>query len=98
MLEPRSNTMRLGVHKDTLGPSLEAADEVLLYAPADMDWDASAVTRHLGARARTFADVDALARQLAASARRGDHILIMSNGAFGGLHEKLLGYLKTNRV
>jgi UDP-N-acetylmuramate: L-alanyl-gamma-D-glutamyl-meso-diaminopimelate ligase len=94
VLEPRSNTMRLGIHKDTLGPSLEMADEILLYTPAELQWDATAVTRHLGDKAQTFGDVDAIARYIANTAREGDHVLIMSNGAFGGLHEKLLTCLK----
>lgn len=98
VLEPRSNTMRLGIHKDTLGPSLAEADEVLLYTPPELQWDATAVTRQLGDKARTFTDVDAIARHLADTARHGDHVLIMSNGAFGGLHEKLLQYLETRSV
>jgi UDP-N-acetylmuramate: L-alanyl-gamma-D-glutamyl-meso-diaminopimelate ligase len=95
VLEPRSNTMRLGIHKDTLGPSLAEADEVLLYSPPELQWDAAAVTRQLGDKAQIFMDVDTLARHLTDTARHGDHVLIMSNGAFGGLHEKLLQYLKT---
>jgi UDP-N-acetylmuramate: L-alanyl-gamma-D-glutamyl-meso-diaminopimelate ligase len=95
VLEPRSNTMRLGIHKDTLGPSLAEADEVLLHTPPELQWDATAVTRQLGDKARTFTDIDAIARHLADTARHGDHVLIMSNGAFGGLHEKLLQYLQT---
>ena len=98
VLEPRSNTMRLGIHKDTLGPSLAEADEVLLYTPAELNWDASAVTQHLGNKAQTFTDVDAIAQYIADTAHTGDHVLIMSNGAFGGLHEKLLVCLKTNHI
>ena len=94
VLEPRSNTMRLGIHKDTLGPSLDTADEVLLYTPPELPWDTSVITQQLGDKARIFADVDAIARYLADTTRHGDHILIMSNGAFGGLHEKLLQYLQ----
>lgn len=96
VLEPRSNTMRLGIHKDTLGPSLEVADEVVLFTPAELNWDASAVTQHLDGKVQSFDDVDAIAQQLAKTAGDGDHVLIMSNGAFGGLHEKLLTCLKTN--
>lgn len=90
VLEPRSNTMRLGIHKDTLGPSLAEADQVLLYAPPELEWDASAVTQHLNGKAQTFVDVDVIAQHLADNTVNGDHVLIMSNGAFGGLHEKLL--------
>jgi UDP-N-acetylmuramate: L-alanyl-gamma-D-glutamyl-meso-diaminopimelate ligase len=90
VLEPRSNTMRLGIHKDTLGASLQAADAVVLYAPPELAWDTSSVTNHLGDKAQVFSEVDAIVEHLTASARPGDHVLIMSNGAFGGLHEKLL--------
>jgi UDP-N-acetylmuramate: L-alanyl-gamma-D-glutamyl-meso-diaminopimelate ligase len=90
VLEPRSNTMRLGVHKDTLGPSLSEADDVVLFAPADLGWDAGAAMRVLGERAHVFTTVDDIVRHLASQTRPGDHVLIMSNGAFGGLHAKLL--------
>jgi len=93
VLEPRSNTMRLGVHRDTLGPSLSAADEVWLYAPADLGWDATAVSRALGARAHLSHDVDSLVASLRLALRPGDHVLIMSNGGFGGIHGKLLSAL-----
>jgi UDP-N-acetylmuramate: L-alanyl-gamma-D-glutamyl-meso-diaminopimelate ligase len=93
VLEPRSNTMKLGVHRDTLGPSLAAADEVWLYAPADLGWDPAASLASFGARSHVSRDVDALARGLAQSLRPGDHVLIMSNGGFGGLHGKLLALL-----
>jgi UDP-N-acetylmuramate: L-alanyl-gamma-D-glutamyl-meso-diaminopimelate ligase len=90
VLEPRSATMRLGVHRDTLAASLVAADEVWLYAPSDLGWDARAAVAPLGARARVAEGLDGLLNGLLASARRGDHVLIMSNGAFGGLHQRLL--------
>ena len=94
VLEPRSHTMRMGVHRDTLAPSLARADEVWLYTPADLGWDASVVLGALGSRARSAGDVGTLARELARAARPGDHVLIMSNGGFGGLHEKLLKQLR----
>src|SRR5580704_1442964 len=93
VLEPRSHTMRMGVHRDTLAPALAGADEVWLYAPADLGWDVGAVLAGLGARGHSSADVDALARELARTAHAGDHVLIMSNGGFGGLHGKLLAAL-----
>jgi UDP-N-acetylmuramate: L-alanyl-gamma-D-glutamyl-meso-diaminopimelate ligase len=96
VLEPRSHTMRMGVHRHTLAPSLGGADEVWLYTPADLGWDTGAVLGALGARAHSSGDVDALARELARSVRRGDHVLIMSNGGFGGLHVKLLAELGRN--
>jgi UDP-N-acetylmuramate: L-alanyl-gamma-D-glutamyl-meso-diaminopimelate ligase len=93
VLEPRSNTMRLGVHRDTLAPALAGADEVWLYAPPDLGWDAAVVVRALGSRGHLAAEIPALVASLAASLRQGDHVLIMSNGGFGGLHDKLLAAL-----
>ncbi|HEB92996.1 MAG TPA: UDP-N-acetylmuramate:L-alanyl-gamma-D-glutamyl-meso-diaminopimelate ligase [Gammaproteobacteria bacterium] len=92
VLEPRSNTMRLGIHRDTLGPALSEADEVLLYQPAGLDWNLGHVTRSLNT-AQVFDGIERLAAHIAGTARPGDHVLIMSNGAFGGLHEKLLHLL-----
>jgi UDP-N-acetylmuramate: L-alanyl-gamma-D-glutamyl-meso-diaminopimelate ligase len=93
VLEPRSATMRMGVHRDTLAGSLAAADLVFLYEPADLGWDVRAAAAALGARGRVISDVDALAAAVAADARSGDHVLVMSNGGFGGLHGKLLALL-----
>ena len=93
VLEPRSNTMRMGVHRERLAGALAGADEVWLYLPADLGWDAMPVLGALGARAHGTGDVDALAKDLARSLRPGDHVLIMSNGGFGGLHGKLLAQL-----
>jgi UDP-N-acetylmuramate: L-alanyl-gamma-D-glutamyl-meso-diaminopimelate ligase len=90
VLEPRSATMRLGVHRDTLAGSLAGADRVFLFAPKEIGWDVRSALAPLGARAAAFGDVDALAGAIAAEARDGDHVLVMSNGGFGGLHEKLL--------
>lgn len=94
VLEPRSNTMRLGVHQGSLAAAFAGADEVWLYAPADLGWDAGAVVAALGQRGHRAGDVGALASALADRLRAGDHALIMSNGGFGGLHEKLLALLR----
>ena len=94
VLEPRSNTMKLGVHRDTLGPALAGADEVWLHAPADIGWDVDAVASSLGTRGHCSRDLDGLITALLASSRAGDHILIMSNGGFGGLHGRLLDALR----
>jgi UDP-N-acetylmuramate: L-alanyl-gamma-D-glutamyl-meso-diaminopimelate ligase len=94
VLEPRSNTMRMGVHRDTLATSLSGADEVWLYAPADIGWNTDAVVAALGSRGHTSHDIDSLASALARASRSGDHVLIMSNGGFGGLHGKLLAELE----
>ena len=93
VLEPRSNTMRMGVHREALAGSLAGADEVWLYLPADLGWDAAPVLEALGGRGHGRGEVHALATDLAAALRPGDHVLVMSNGGFGGLHEKLLAEL-----
>ncbi len=94
VLEPRSNTMRLGIHRHTLGPALGAADTVLLYQPTGLDWNLGHITATLDT-AQIFDDIEQLVMHIIKSTRSGDHILIMSNGAFGGIHEKLLEALRT---
>jgi UDP-N-acetylmuramate: L-alanyl-gamma-D-glutamyl-meso-diaminopimelate ligase len=93
VLEPRSATMRLGVHRDTLAGSLAGADRVFVLQPADLGWDVRTALAPLGARVQVATEVDALARAIAAEARAGDQVLVMSNGGFGGLHGKLLAAL-----
>jgi UDP-N-acetylmuramate: L-alanyl-gamma-D-glutamyl-meso-diaminopimelate ligase len=93
VLEPRSNTMRAGVHTDTLAASLAGADSVWLYAPADLGWDAAAAMAPLGTRAHLARDLDSLLSGLMRDLHARDHALLMSNGGFGGLHERLLGAL-----
>jgi UDP-N-acetylmuramate: L-alanyl-gamma-D-glutamyl-meso-diaminopimelate ligase len=89
VLEPRSNTMKLGTMKDALPTSLAEADLVFCYA-AKLGWDAAACLAPLGARAQTRADLSALTDAIVLAARPGDSVLIMSNGSFGGIHEELL--------
>jgi UDP-N-acetylmuramate: L-alanyl-gamma-D-glutamyl-meso-diaminopimelate ligase len=95
VLEPRSQTMRLGVHRQTLAQSLAGADETWLYAPPSVNWDVRSAMTPLGARARVETEFDALLAHLTVSLRSGDHVLIMSNGGFGGLHTRLLEALKS---
>jgi UDP-N-acetylmuramate: L-alanyl-gamma-D-glutamyl-meso-diaminopimelate ligase len=92
VLEPRSNTMKLGAMKAALAGSLAAADLVFCHA-ANLSWDAAAVLKPLGERAHTSTDLPLLVDAIVTAARSGDHILIMSNGAFGGIHEQLLSRL-----
>lgn len=92
VLEPRSNTMKLGAIKDKLAASLAGADLAFCYTNG-LAWDAAAVLAPLGGRAVTCGDIEQLAARVAAAARPGDHVVIMSNGAFGGIHEKLLARL-----
>jgi UDP-N-acetylmuramate: L-alanyl-gamma-D-glutamyl-meso-diaminopimelate ligase len=90
ILEPRSNTMRLGVHRDQLAAALAPADLAILYAPPDLGWDAAAAVAPLGERGRVFVRLEDIVRHAADTARPGDHLVVMSNGAFGGLHGRLL--------
>jgi UDP-N-acetylmuramate: L-alanyl-gamma-D-glutamyl-meso-diaminopimelate ligase len=93
-LEPRSNTMKLGAVNAALPGSLADADRVFCYGAREgknaLGWDPAAVLAPLGTRAQTFDRIDALIAAIVAEARAGDHVLVMSNGSFGGLHEKLL--------
>ena len=94
VLEPRSNTMRLGVHREELAESLAGADSVWLYQPSGLDWNLDGVAAALGAKARVLGDVPGLVAALAAELRAGDRVLVMSNGGFGGLHDRLLAALR----
>jgi UDP-N-acetylmuramate: L-alanyl-gamma-D-glutamyl-meso-diaminopimelate ligase len=97
VLEPRSNTMKLGVHRDQLAPSLAAADAAWFLNAPELGWDLRAALAPLGARVHFASSVEDLALGLAAAALAGDQILVMSNGGFGGLHEKLLTALRARR-
>ncbi|MCE1243755.1 UDP-N-acetylmuramate:L-alanyl-gamma-D-glutamyl-meso-diaminopimelate ligase [Oryzomicrobium sp.] len=92
VLEPRSNTMKLGVMKNALPGSLAEADRVFCYA-ANLGWDAAAALAPLGDKAVVRDDLDALVAEVVAAARPGDQVLVMSNGGFGGIHGKLLDAL-----
>ncbi len=92
VLEPRSNTMKLGTMKALLPESLAEADATYCYA-ANLGWDAAAALAPLAGKARSFADLEQLVAAVAADARPGDQVLVMSNGGFGGVHDKLLAAL-----
>jgi UDP-N-acetylmuramate: L-alanyl-gamma-D-glutamyl-meso-diaminopimelate ligase len=94
VLEARSNTMKLGVHREHLAPSLALADRAWFLNSPDLGWDLQGAVTSLGARANFAPSVDELVKGIAGDSRPGDHILIMSNGGFGGLHDKLTAALK----
>ena len=96
VLEPRSNTMKLGVMKDALPASLREADSVFCFG-ANLGWDASTALAPMGDKAQVFDDLSAMVAAIVAQAQTGDHILVMSNGGFGGIHQKLLDGL-SNQV
>jgi UDP-N-acetylmuramate: L-alanyl-gamma-D-glutamyl-meso-diaminopimelate ligase len=97
VVEPRSNTMKLGVMKAQLPVSLADADLVFGYgAPSGRDalgWNLGEALAPLGGKARAFDNLDALVKAVIHAARPGDQILVMSNGGFGGVHQKLLDAL-----
>ena len=94
VLEPRSNTMRLGTHNAELAGSLTAADRVYVHAPSDLGWDAAAVLTSLGERLAVHDAIEPIVTQVIADSRPGDQILVMSNGGFGGIHQRLLEALR----
>ena len=93
-LEPRSNTMKLGVHNETLAASLDAADLVFVYRPSDIGREFDSALAPLGERLRLHVDYDGLVRALAAAAAAGDRLVFMSNGGFGGVRQKLTAALQ----
>ena len=94
VLEPRSNTMRLGVFQDKLAGSLAQADRVVLYQAPDLGWELGKVATSLAGRSQVCTSIQATIDAIRAQAGPGDQILIMSNGGFGGIHTKLLKALK----
>lgn len=93
VLEPRSNTMKLGVMKDALPESLRDADAVFCYAN-NLGWDAAAALAPIQQKAQTFDNLEQLVTAVTVMAKPGDHVLVMSNGGFGGVHQKLLQALQ----
>lgn len=97
VLEPRSNTMKLGTMKQKLPQSLSEADLVFGYGARSgkdaLGWDLQEALNPLGDKVQVSDDIDVLASRIASSARQGDHILVMSNGGFGGIHQKILDKL-----
>lgn len=96
VLEPRSNTMKMGVHKDEIAPSLADADQVFVFQPDIIPWQVSQITEALCQPAQWATSIDELVEQVTQVAQPNDHILVMSNGAFGSIHQKLLDRLAKN--
>jgi UDP-N-acetylmuramate: L-alanyl-gamma-D-glutamyl-meso-diaminopimelate ligase len=99
VLEPRSNTMKLGTMKSALPGSLNAADLVFGYGAKGsgkeaLGWNLAEALAPLGDKASAFDELDKLVAAVAAAAKPGDHILVMSNGGFGGVHGKILAALE----
>ena len=94
VLEPRSNTMKMGVHKEDIAPALEKADAVFLFQPDTIPWKVAEIAKHLTQPAYDSDNLDDLVHLIVAEAKPTDHILVMSNGSFGGIHQKLLDALE----
>jgi UDP-N-acetylmuramate: L-alanyl-gamma-D-glutamyl-meso-diaminopimelate ligase len=94
VLEPRSNTMKLGTHREPLKQSLHGAEQIWLYQGPDVKWDVGTLANELGSNARVHTQIEQMVDDLAAEAKSGDHVLIMSNGGFGDIHAKLLAKLQ----
>ena len=86
--------MKLGTHKAALAESLRGADRVFVYRSPDVKWDVAEAMQPLGALAVVQSALEELVAALVADARPGDHMVLMSNGSFGGLHERLLAALR----
>ena len=93
IIEPRSNTMRMGVHKGALNKSVTDADDVLWYQPANVDWAMDEVVNKSPVPAKLLRDLDELIHYAIALSEANTHIVIMSNGGFGGVHQKLIEQL-----
>jgi UDP-N-acetylmuramate: L-alanyl-gamma-D-glutamyl-meso-diaminopimelate ligase len=87
VLEPRSNTMRMGVHASLLGDSLKASNHAIIYQAPDLGWDAESATAG-AANVSICRSIDSILDTLRKTSRSGDHIVFMSNGSFGGIHGK----------
>jgi UDP-N-acetylmuramate: L-alanyl-gamma-D-glutamyl-meso-diaminopimelate ligase len=96
VIEPRSNTMKLGVMKDQLPQSLQACDHVYCYG-ANLGWDAAEALAPMGAQAEVHEDFQTMLQAIVGKAAAGDHILVMSNGGFQGIHNKLLEALLSSQ-
>jgi len=92
VLEPRSNTMKLGVMKQALPDSLRDADLVFCYG-ANLGWSAQEALQPIAHKSQVFDDLPAMVQAICQVAQSGDHILVMSNGGFGGIHQQLLDAL-----
>lgn len=93
VLEPRSNTMKMGIHKDEIAPALGRADHVFIFQPENIGWDVVDIVSDCVQPAVWTMNLDKLVDLIVSEAKPKDHILVMSNGSFGGIHQKLLDKL-----
>jgi UDP-N-acetylmuramate: L-alanyl-gamma-D-glutamyl-meso-diaminopimelate ligase len=95
VLEPRSNTMRMDIHKDALPVSLKDADRVMIFSPSALDWDAHAVFKPIQDKTEVFISTKDIINTIKKETGTGDQILVMSNGGFEGIHQRILEALHT---
>ncbi len=95
IMEPRSNTMKQGIHRDTLADAFVEADHTFLYAADNLDWDLSKAVSSLGEKVKVMDSIENIVNTVASFTEAGDHILIMSNGSFSDLHQKLIKKLSS---
>lgn len=94
VLEPRSNTMKSGIVKDEIAPSLGQADEIFIYQPEHLNWFVTDIVAQCIQPAHWAMDIEVLAQKVAQSAKEDDVILVMSNGSFQGIHQKIIDDIK----
>ena len=94
VIEPRSNSMKLGAHRDGLPGSVGQADHVVWYAPANLGWDLAATVASSPVSTQVCDSLEAIIADVKAHVKPGAHVVIMSNGGFGGLHGKLADALR----
>ena len=98
VLEPRSNTMKMGIHKDSLAKSWSAADQVFIFEPRNLSWSMEELLAKSEITASLHKDMNILIKSIVTYAKPGDHIVVMSNGSFGGIHELLINQLGHDKV
>lgn len=98
LLEPRSATMKLGVHRDALSDSWQDADEVILSEPPNLNWSMKELIAQSQVQVQVFSQIEQIIDTLVHTLQPGDHLVIMSNGGFGGIHDKLIQRLKENDI
>ncbi len=98
VIEPRSNSMKLGAHRDGLAASVQAADQVYWYAPPTLGWDLAGSVTHAAAPSAVLDSLDGIVTAVCGAARPGSHVVIMSNGGFGGLHGRLVAALEAREA
>jgi UDP-N-acetylmuramate: L-alanyl-gamma-D-glutamyl-meso-diaminopimelate ligase len=93
VLEPRSNTMKMGIHKDTLANSWQEADEIHLFEPNNLGWSLEEVVANSEVPVHVYHETQDIVTQVVDNAASGDQVLVMSNGGFNGIHQSLLDSL-----